>query len=68
MNWSRLLNFVLIAIGGAVSVYSQAEESQNPIILIIGIVFLMTGIYRLSRTIPSKFENENSIEEKEDGI
>ncbi|WP_353778413.1 hypothetical protein [Winogradskyella sp. 3972H.M.0a.05] len=54
MDLSRLLNIVLIVIGGLVALYAQAEAKQSPYILIIGIVFLMIGLYRISRNIPSK--------------
>ena len=58
MNLNRILNFCCIIIGGLIALYAQAEEKQNQYILIIGIVLLMFGIYRISRGVPSKFENK----------
>lgn len=58
MNISRLINFICIVVGGIVALYAQAEEQQNTYLLIGGIVFLMFGIYRTSRNIPSKFDKQ----------
>lgn len=58
MSISRVINLVLIVVGGLVAFYAQAEANQNVYILIGGIALLMAGIYRTSRNIPSKFENE----------
>ena len=44
--------------GGIVAIYAQHDEQQNQYILIVGVVLLMVGIYRLARTIPSKKEKE----------
>jgi hypothetical protein len=68
MNLSRLLNIICIILGGSVAIYAQAEEQQNTYLLIGGIVLLMLGVYRTSRNIPSKFENqeEESFVESEE--
>lgn len=58
MKLSRYINILCIIIGGAVALYAQAEEQQNTYVLIGGIVLLMFGIYRISRHVPSKFENQ----------
>ena len=68
MDKSRIFSVILIVVGGAIAIYAQAEEHQSPYILIIGIVFLMTGIYRISRNIPSKFEKEETEEELKDDV
>ena len=60
MNISRVINFSCIIIGGFVAIYAQAGEKQNTYILLGGIMLLMFGIYRTSRNIPSKFENEDN--------
>ena len=61
LNMSRLINFILIIIGGLIALYAQAEENQNEYILIGGIVMLMTGLYRLSRGISSRqIEDDNA--------
>jgi hypothetical protein len=56
---SRIINYILILTGGIVAIYAQAEEEQNQYILIGGIMVLMLGIYRISRTIPSKKDQED---------
>ena len=49
------------------AIYAQADEQQNTTVLIIGIVLLMFGVYRISSNIPSKFDtNENDDINKED--
>ncbi|OUR91074.1 hypothetical protein A9Q87_11405 [Flavobacteriales bacterium 34_180_T64] len=63
MNFSKIINYVLILVGGVVALYAQAGESQNVYVLIGGIVMLMTGIYRTSRNIPSKNTDEAKEEE-----
>ncbi|MFD1063749.1 hypothetical protein ACFQ1Q_10875 [Winogradskyella litorisediminis] len=57
MKLSRFINILCIVTGGAIAIYSQAEKQQNEYLLIGGIVLLMFGLYRLSRNVPSKFEN-----------
>lgn len=55
------LSYLLILIGGAVAIYANADEQQNLIVLIFGIIILMLGIYRLSSTIKSKTEDEDVV-------
>ncbi len=56
----KYLNYILIFIGAMVAIYSKAGDNQNQYILIGGIVLLMVGIYRISKTISSK---NNDIED-----
>lgn len=58
MNFSKTINLLCILIGGCVAIYAQAGEQQNTYILIGGIFLLMLGVYRTSRHIPSKFNNQ----------
>ena len=58
MDISRLINYICIVAGGVVAIYAQAETKQNTYLLIGGITVLMFGIYRVSRNIPSKNDNE----------
>lgn len=60
MKTSRLINFLLILIGGIIAIYAKAGTEQNEYILIGGIVILMIGVYRLSKNIPSKNDSEMS--------
>lgn len=58
----KYLNYFLILLGAIVAIYAKADEHQNQTILIIGIVILMIGIYRISKSIPSKnSEDENHL-------
>ncbi len=40
--------------GGSIAIYANATEKQNVMLLIIGIVTLMIGIYGLNRKLSSK--------------
>ena len=59
----NLLNYLLILIGGIVAIYAQATEEQNTVVLILGMVILMFGIYRIASQIPSKSEKQQDNEE-----
>lgn len=61
MDFSRLLNIILILIGGLIALYAQAEANQNKYLLILGIVFLMVGLYRISSKIPSKDNTDDTL-------
>ena len=58
MNLSRIINIICIVIGGVIAIHAQADEEQNVYLLVGGIVLLMFGIYRTSRNVPSKFDNQ----------
>lgn len=49
--------------GGLVAIYAQAQEQQNLYLLMGGVVLLMFGIYRTSRNIPSKYDNQENENE-----
>ncbi|WP_104735959.1 hypothetical protein [Hanstruepera ponticola] len=59
----NLLNYLLILTGGVVAIYAQATEEQNTVVLILGMVILMFGIYRIASQIPSKSEKQQDNEE-----
>lgn len=63
---SRLINIILILSGGLIALYSQAEENQNVYVLVGGIVMLMTGLYRLSRGISGKDEDNSFIKSEKE--
>lgn len=63
---SRFVNIILILTGGLIALYAQAEDNQNVFILIGGIVMLMTGLYRLSRGISSKKEDDSFIKNEKE--
>ncbi|MFV0541833.1 MAG: LPXTG cell wall anchor domain-containing protein [Aestuariibaculum sp.] len=58
----KYLNYILILVGAIVALYSNTGEKQNQYVLIIGIVLLMVGIYRISKTIPSKYADKETNE------
>ena len=53
------INYILILIGAFVAMYAKTGANQNQYLLIGGIVMLMIGVYRVSRNIPSKSDNED---------
>lgn len=55
----KYLNYILIIIGAFVAMYAKVDADQNKYLLISGIVMLMIGVYRISKTIPSRNDNEN---------
>ncbi|MEP3836148.1 MAG: LPXTG cell wall anchor domain-containing protein [Algibacter sp.] len=54
----KYINYILIIIGAFVAMYAKTGTSQNQYILIGGIVLLMIGVYRVSRNIPSRSNEE----------
>lgn len=65
MNISRVINVLLILIGGFVAIYAKAGMDQNQYVLIGGIMILMIGVYRISKNIPSKNESQEPSENDE---
>ncbi|KAA5823638.1 hypothetical protein FPF71_13130 [Algibacter amylolyticus] len=60
----KYLNYVFIIVGAFVAMYAKVDANQNQYILIGGIVLLMIGIYRVSKTIPSR--NNDDINNSEE--
>jgi LPXTG-motif cell wall-anchored protein len=54
----KYLNYIFIVLGAIVAIYAKTGTEQNQYILIGGIVILMIGIYRISKTIPSKDDDD----------
>lgn len=63
---ARVINYILVLIGAIVAIYAQAGETQNQYVLIGGIMVLMLGIYRISRGIPSKKNQEDDYQNNSD--
>ncbi|TXG39428.1 hypothetical protein [Seonamhaeicola maritimus] len=61
----KYFNYILIILGAVVALYANSEEEQNQYILIGGIILLMIGIYRISKTIPSKRDIEDDLNNEE---
>ena len=65
---SRKFNFILIFVGGIIALYANAEEDEELYILLIGVMILMFGLYRLSRGISDRKLNSDeasNIDEEE---
>ena len=54
MKTGRIVNFLLIFAGGIIALIADADAAQNQYLLILGIVILMIGLYRLSRGLSSR--------------
>ncbi|WP_223552267.1 hypothetical protein [Aestuariivivens sp. NBU2969] len=54
----KYFNYLLILVGAIVAMYAKVGANQNQFILIGGIVVLMIGVYRISKSIPSKRNEE----------
>lgn len=61
----KYLNYILIILGTTIAIYAKTSTEQNQYILIGGIVLLMIGIYRISKTIPSKQEEDSDFTKNE---
>ena len=59
----KYLNYIFIVLGAVVAIYAKTGTEQNQYILIGGIVILMIGIYRISKTIPSKDDDNLNNDE-----
>ena len=61
----KYLNYILIIVGAFVAMYAKVGTDQNQYILIGGIVLLMIGIYRVSKTIVSRNNDDLNNPEQE---
>ena len=61
----KYLNYILIIVGAFVAMYAKVGTDQNQYILIGGIILLMIGIYRVSKTISSRINDDMDNPEKE---
>ncbi|EMQ93922.1 MULTISPECIES: hypothetical protein [Xanthomarina] len=62
MKYNTYLNYLLIFIGSMVAIYAQAGVKQDVVVLILGIIILMFGLYRISSTLSSKKQSKESHE------
>lgn len=54
MTLNRAITLICLILGAIVAIYAKANEQQNNLVLIAGIVLLMIGVYRISKNISSK--------------
>lgn len=59
---SPKIYYFLIIIGAVVEIYANVSKQQNIIILILGIIFLMFGVFKIQSTIPSKKDKASFVE------
>lgn len=62
MKISRNINYLLMAIGAIIALYAQNRENQNEALMIGGIVLLIIGVYRISKNIPSKNDDDDDYQ------
>ena len=62
----KYLNYIFIVLGAIVAIYAKTGTEQNQYILIGGIVLLMVGIYRISKSIPSKNDEDDNFDTNQD--
>ena len=62
MNMSKNINYIFILVGAIGTFYAEKQEPQNQFLLIGGVVLLMIGIYRISKHIPSKKDQNDDVE------
>ncbi len=60
----KYLNYILIILGSLVAAFAKSGTEQNEYVLIGGIALLMIGIYRISKTIPSKQDTDDFIKKE----
>lgn len=54
MKYKNTISYLLILIGGSIAIYVNANEKQNILLLVLGILTLMFGLYRLNASLSSK--------------
>lgn len=59
----KYLNYILIALGAFVALFATQGTGQNEYLLIGGIALLMMGIYRISKNLPSKYDEDENVNE-----
>ena len=64
---TKFLTYVLILVGAAFIIYDQLSAVENTYALVIGLILLMFGLYRLSRGIKgSQPEQPYIVNEEEE--
>jgi len=65
-SFNKALNYIFILAGAGVAIYAQAGEKQDTEILVVGIMILMLGIYRISKTIGDRPKGPEGFVKTED--
>ena len=58
---TKLVTYISILIGAAITIYEQVNEHENLYMLIVGLFLLMFGLYRLSRGIREEKPEQSYI-------
>ena len=67
MKLKTVVSYLLIIVGGIVAIYANANLQQHVIILILGIVALMAGLFSLNTNLTSKpYKNDYNIQDEEE--
>lgn len=64
----KYINYIFIILGAMVAIYAKTGTEQNQSILIGGIVMLMVGVYRISKSVPSKNEADDFIKDENENV
>lgn len=54
----KYINYILILTGAVIAMYGKSTQEENQYFLIIGIILIILGVYRIARTIPSKTDQD----------
>ena len=61
---SQVINSILILVGGAMLLFQIASEERNVYVMILGLVFLMFGLYRATNFwVDTKDDHKNDQED-----
>ncbi|MEJ6791857.1 MAG: hypothetical protein QNK89_03735 [Lacinutrix sp.] len=67
MKNKNTISYLLILIGGSIAIYANANEEQNILLLTIGIITLMAGLYIINKSLASKPpKNDYRINDEEE--
>jgi len=67
MKQRSTITYLLILIGGSITIYANANKKQDVILLIAGIFTLMFGLFRLNKYLTSNPpKNDYKIKDEEE--
>jgi uncharacterized membrane protein len=54
MKNKNLISYLTIVLGGSIAIYANAAKEQNVLLLVLGIILLMFGVYIVNSKLTSK--------------
>ncbi|WP_452224747.1 hypothetical protein [Lacinutrix chionoecetis] len=67
MTLKSIISYCLILLGGGIAIYANAEEKQNTLLLVLGIISLMGGVFMINLNLTSKPpKNDYVIKDEEE--